>query len=118
MGLDVVIGFKTKQEGNVPDIPMDSADEFKVIDAGNGVYSISTYARFYGIGYERGPWPFICGILMYLLQHENVETVWYQSDCDETDRICTIDDVLKISRHYMENGERPYRSKFIRMNIA
>jgi hypothetical protein len=108
MGLDVRIKFKLKNaHGDIASPDLDP-DESVVRLQGGEVCSISTYARYYGFNYERGPWGRLCGILMYLLQHENVETVWYGNDCEDEIAVCTIDTVLEISKHYMTNGHRPY----------
>ena len=106
MGLDVEIKFKLKGKGNAPTPVLSEEEHILVRDDGTGY--ISTFSRYYEVGYERGPWGHICGILMYLLQHENVETVWYGSDSDDVLPVCTIERVLKLSEHYMRNGHRPY----------
>jgi hypothetical protein len=70
-------------------------------------------ARLYDIGYERGYWPELCGILMNLHESPNIGRVWYDGDAgdDAGARLCDPDRVLAISRHYMTHGNRPYRAR-------
>lgn len=71
-------------------------------------HQISNPWRYYGEGYERGPWFAIGGLLMHLLSDDDVTTVWYNGDGDEGARHCDVERVIEISRHYMTNGRRPY----------
>lgn len=63
--------------------------------------------RYYGVTYERGPWPDLCAALMLLHACRGVGRVWYGNDewCDE----CPADEVLSISGHFMKTGNRPWR---------
>ena len=131
MGIDAVIHFKTK-DGKEPTLERDLPCGYSIsnhifyecedsfnnysnhgntppLDKVKPDFSIDTYERFYGIGYERGSWPNICATLMILFASEDVTNVWYNGDCSEYLREITINDVLELSRHFMENGERPYR---------
>ena len=67
--------------------------------------------RYYGIGYERGPWPIIAGVLMSLFASPNISRVWYFGDISdiENSEPITREEVARISMHYMKHGERPYR---------
>ncbi len=119
MGLDTTIYFRASSgftagglESHLPsgfsvrDIEGYSKDEFP-----QATHEIDTFARYYGMGYERGPWPLISAALMTLLATEDVEKVWYGNDGAGAQEI-TPDDVLRISKHYMANGHRPYRNFF------
>ena len=81
-------------------------------------HEIDQYWRYYGPGYERGPWPSICAVLMALHASPDVETVWYFGDCDEDDAPFTPDRVLEFSKHYMTVGDRPYRQPIQRVRTA
>lgn len=115
MGIDVNIYFAST-DGNEPTdlyLPESIGNIEPYTGAGDATHEVNSLSRYYGIGYERGPWVQICGVLMSLFASTNVSKVWYCGDGypDEHHPV-TIDDVLKISRHYMENGERPYRAAF------
>ena len=117
MGIDAQIAFKA--QGSIElerDLPIGyeitTAREY--VSSGDGkapgaTHEIRTMERYYGPGYERGSWPRLCGALMLLHACPAVEKVWYGGDCDYSIPECTVDDVLQISRHFMEHGERPYR---------
>lgn len=69
--------------------------------------------RYYGPGYERGPWPSIASVLMTLYVSPDVETVWYFGDCDNYDVVKPFTPELlhKFNAHYMAEGNRPYYGK-------
>lgn len=122
MGLDVRILFRVRPnfdptesdvfEGNhivgfdVQDIP-----DYLKEDNPEATHELDTSYRYYGIGYERGPWPYICGALMILLASKKVDKVWYGSDCGDVHEI-DAETILEICSHYMKNGHRPYRDFF------
>lgn len=68
-------------------------------------------ARYYGEGYERGPWPRLAAALMALFASTNVEKVWYGSDCDDVPEV-VVGDVLFLCGYFMRCGHRPYRDSF------
>lgn len=74
-------------------------------------HECDTLSRLYSDGYERGSWPDICAVLMLLFACPGVGRVWYGGDSYDTIPEVTPDDVLELSRHFMEHGERPYRSR-------
>ena len=115
MGADVEIYFRTT-DGEDPILDRSVPNGLEIVKytaprAGGPTHFISTLTRYYGIGYERGPWVYICALLMMLHACETVDKVWYNSDYSEERHECTPEEVLKISAHYMKNGERPYRSR-------
>ena len=67
-------------------------------------------ARYYSENYPRGPWPKICNTLMTLMQDPDIEAVWYYSDSQDGSKVpeLWINDILRISRFYMLNGNRPW----------
>lgn len=118
MGIDAKILFKVKNGKHFDNflIPFNyseiCAEDYSEKENSLGAtHFVDFYERFYGPGYERGPWPTICGILMELFASGSVEKVWYGGD-DFIDEI-TPSDILDFSKHYMEHGCRPYydRSK-------
>jgi hypothetical protein len=115
MGLDTVIYFQAK-----PDFDLDSFDcgfpnGFTVVPADNYLreeyprvtHRLEGYPRFYGVGYERGPWPEISAALMILFATPGIEGVWYGHDCGGVVEIFP-ENVLEISEYYMRRGRRPY----------
>lgn len=121
MGVDAEIYFETfngekpKLEWNVDDWweIENLSDENDVYELGSATHAVNIKGndRYYSVGYERGYWPGICKVLMLLLSSEDVVRVWYGGDSGWTLPECTIQDVLKLSKHFMEHGNRPYRSK-------
>jgi hypothetical protein len=75
-------------------------------------HEIDTLARYYGEGYERGPWPELCAVLMLLHARPDVENVWYGGDGTEDVPECPKARVQELSAHFMSNGCRPYRESF------
>jgi hypothetical protein len=71
-------------------------------------HEVDNPCRFYGPGYERGPWPTLCGVLMVLLNSPDIETVWYFGDDLHTGDLgpFTVDRLIQYTRHYVEYGER------------
>ncbi len=121
MGIDAVIEFLTKdgEDPNLMDYLPNGFDIVKVGDSeyssytsGQASHSINTYSRYYSPSYARGNWPAICSTLMSLFAADNVLKVWYGGDCSGDLAETTIQEVLDISKFYMENGDRPYRSYF------
>ena len=117
MGLDVEIFFKTK-DGEYPKLERYVPLGFDIVQKESwcspleATHKVETFERYYGDGYERGDWTKICAVLMLLHASEEVEEVWYFADCCDGPRICRIEDVLELSKHFMEVGERPYRNFF------
>jgi len=81
---------------------------------------IPTLYRYYGVGYERGPWPAICDVLLRLHASRNVGRVWYGRDSGDSENLplCTPEDVLKTSAHYMAVGHDPYNGVMLTKRVA
>lgn len=115
MGIDACIYFKST-DGREPELCDSLPNGAAIIAADEWAQEGATHAidvpwRYYSPGYERGPWPMICAVLMALHACANVETVWYFGDCSESDAPFTPERVQEYSAHYMANGDRPYRRK-------
>ena len=113
MGVNACIYVKTR-DGQEPDLCDSLPNECKVITAPEWACDGATHEvdqpwRYYGPGYERGPWPRIAGVLMALHAAPNVETVWYFGDCSDGDEPFTPERVQEFIAHYMQEGDRPYR---------
>ena len=113
MGLDALIYVRTRG-GHNPTL-CDSLPPGFVIQPSDGygpstaTHEVKQGLRYYAPGYERGPWPVLCAALMALMAGQNVEAVWYGSDCEDTPTEITAGKINLISAHYMEHGDRPYR---------
>lgn len=112
MGIDACIYVKTK-DGHEPDLCDCLPNEFSFLKAGKyspggATHKINHNFRYYGPGYERGPWPLLASVLMSLYAGENVEAVWYFGDCTDDAIPISAEDINKISAHYMAHGDRPY----------
>lgn len=119
MGVDVEIYFELIS-GEAPylryGVPKDAGDWYP--DGATNRLDMDGM-RYYGIGYERGPWPQISADLMVLMSAENVGSVWYFGDNSDPEKMVpfTVDDLLTITRHYVEHGERPYRDPAYRARM-
>ena len=116
MGIDTCIYVKTR-DGNEPDVCDLLPNGCRVVPASEcaadgATHEIDQNWRYYGPGYERGPWPSICAVLMALHASPNVETVWYFGDSTIGDDPFTPQRVHEFSAHYMREGDRPYRGVF------
>ena len=124
MGLDTTIYFRAKPDFDAEkmDCYLPSGFEVKLLleytkeEYPDATHELETKHRYYGERYERGPWPHIAAALMVLFGSENVDRVWYGSDCKGPGEI-RPEDVLKTSAYYMAHGRRPYYDAF-RANIA
>lgn len=85
---------------------------YEDVDGAAPTYSLINPWRYYGPGYERGPWPSIAAVLMALHASPDVEKVWYFGDCSDGDEPFTPQLVQEFSAHYMTEGDRPYRGAF------
>jgi hypothetical protein len=116
MGVDACIYFKTRDGFEPPGLgtlglgtllpskcPIIAAvDDF----VESATHEIDQNWRYYGPGYERGPWPIIAAVLMALHASHDVETVWYFGDCFGEDGPFTPQQVLAFTAHYMATGRR------------
>lgn len=116
MGIDACIYVKTR-DGKEPELvdslPRDCSVQVQAEWAVEGAtHEIHQCWRYYGPGYERGPWPRIAAVLMSLFACSNVEHVWYFGDCGDEGEPITPAQVMEICAHYMRVGDRPYRTGF------
>lgn len=125
MGMDAQIYFELAEGSTEPtDIILPSG--FALLEADEYerkfgmTHQIDTSVRYYGLYYERGPWPYICAVLMSLFASTNVKRVWYFGDSQDLDTVVPItrEDVLAVSMHYMQHGERPYRDPAYRAALS
>jgi hypothetical protein len=72
---------------------------------------VRTSWRYYGPGYERGPWPEIRRMIEWLWT-ETWDEVRYGGDHTEDVPIITGADVEAIQAHYDEYGHEPYRQRW------
>lgn len=112
MGVDSRILIKTRNgnEPNLCDVLPAGCSLIKTDDdvCEGATHEVEQSWRYYGPGYERGPWPMIAAVLMVMHASEDVETVWYFGDNHEGDAPFTPERVHEFSAHYMRVGDRPY----------
>jgi len=112
MGLDACFYVKTK-DGEEPNCTnwIEGASVSKSCYIPEcATHSIDSYWRYYGKGYERGDWPKISGLILCLMEAENVDSVWYCSDSEDPEKPFTLHDLNDLNNHYVSNGNRPYLS--------
>lgn len=122
MGINVEIYFKLKDGSELPeDLAFFNVSEKAVAGTypNGATHYIYSGMRYYSKHYARGNWPQICAYLMELTACQDVDQVWYKSDCRDFGEGCepiTIKDILDISEFYMNNGNETYQSYFRREN--
>lgn len=90
MGIDAKILFRVFDEANfVVENDLCSLVGCKVfrasiidVDRFGATHEVDCPSRYYGPGYLRGNWPFLCGVLMSLLACNGIEKVWYGGDLE------------------------------------
>jgi len=112
MGIDASIYLKTR-DGNEPTLPNQLPGGCRMLPVADwapegATHAIDQWWRYYGRGYERGPWPTIAAVLMTLHASPDVETVWYFGDSNDGDDPFTPERVQELCAHYMREGHRPY----------
>lgn len=122
MGLDARIFFSTNAHPKTiaPLLPRDYRLDIcphvweAPMQATAPVYEVDTNWRFYGVGYERGPWEQIREVLMILLTHKDVKEVWYCSDSDDYTALHPLTRVefSAVDKHYDRVENEPYRAAF------
>lgn len=90
------------------------ADEYAQELAPGATFEVDMGARYYGPGYERGPWPKISAVLMELMATPGVTGVWYGGDEEVYPMTGKV--LEEFTRHYLEFGHRPYRDGFKQFN--
>lgn len=117
MGVDACIYFRTADEAQ-PALCDSLPSDCEIRGAGEygpdgATHEVGNCWRYYGPGYERGPWPRIAAVLMALHASQNVSAVWYYGDCSGgSEEPFTPEQVHEFSAHYMKEGDRPYRGAF------
>ena len=109
MGIDVEIVMRVKP-GHTPHDPAHIDGTVSESDYIPGyTHELSSCTRYYGPGYERGPWPQISAYLLELLADPNIEAVGYGSDSSDYREPVNLEWLTQMNLHYIDNEERPYR---------
>lgn len=116
MGVDTQIYCRIRSGMDTPNAPSGASlvpiskpwDEDALWPEG-ATHEVRTMDRFYAEGYERGCWPHIAAVLMELISHLSVETVWYGGDSDAVTPKIDEERVVELCRHWMRHRDRPYR---------
>jgi len=88
------------------------ADAIEKSDGLRPTHEVRNHWRYYGPGYERGPWPDIASLILYLLAAENVDAVWYDGDSGWGSVRIDRERLEEINDHWIKNGNRPYYEAF------
>lgn len=77
---------------------------------------VHLWGRYYGEGYERGPWPTYDGICEWLTRRLPTCQVWYAGDSGgaEMPEQMTREMRDRVWAHYAVNGHKPYAGAFNR----
>ena len=75
----------------------------------NDQISFKTMQRYYGIGYERGNWIRLSGLINILRQMSGGKVYYYGDNQDEAHSEFTREDQDKVDKHWADNQEHPYR---------
>lgn len=109
MGVDAAIYFKSLAEQPEFDAPVVWAvrkinRDYEEAPVG-ATHALECFCRFYDLHHDRGPWPKLCSALMQLMREPLVGEVWYCGDSYDAreQKPITVDEILEISRHYMES---------------
>lgn len=124
MGIDVGIAIKVREGGDLPsnygivegdfEYLSQQDDDWRSDELPFANAELSSMTRYYGVGYERGPWPDIAALLLQLLINPDIEGVWYYGDhtsAHEQYHFVTVDTINKMNRHYVSVGHEPYRGR-------
>lgn len=82
------------------------------VAAGERMYEVPVWCRWYGNEYERGPALQIYGLLRYLMQHELVEAVYYGADSNDSYEEVTGEVAEALLSHFLKHGNLPYGGFF------
>lgn len=115
MGIDVEIVMRAKP-GHTPHDPAHIHGTVSESDYIPGyTHELSSCTRYYGVGYERGPWPNIAAYLLELMADQNIEAVGYGGDSSDYREPVTLEWLTKMNLHYIDNEERPYHENVPRV---
>lgn len=74
--------------------------------------AVSTLARYYGPGYERGDWPTIYGAIRVLQAAFRGAKVFYGGDSSDDGVECTDEYLAEIWRHFLGHDGDAYHQSF------
>jgi hypothetical protein len=111
VGIDVKIAMRAKPGYAPPDPKWIDGNVSDCTYLDGYTHELSSMTRYYGRGYERGPWPDIAAYLIQLMADPNVEAVGYGGDSDDYREPVTLEWLTQMNLHYIDNQERPYRER-------
>jgi hypothetical protein len=120
MGIDACIYVKMRDGVTEPRLEQPLPDGFKMkpnpeLGMEGATHEVDNYARFYGPGYARGPWPTLSAALMLLLNSPDIETVWYCGDSggEKTEEPWTTEKQAEYTAYFIAHGCREYRGPWL-----
>lgn len=124
MGADVQISIKSKElnEDEIKKLNQEIYHRFHIgkdqewwefkWSEDDEAYTLHSLMRYYGDGYERGPWPQIHALLRYVKDFVGGKgNVFYYSDSNCLEDInspTTYLDIEQIFTHWLDVGHKPY----------
>ena len=116
MGIDCKIAFVSLEDELDIYLPggceiVKSAQYYKDEVDQSVTHVIENPWRYYGIGYERGPWPEISNVLLRLDECKEVGSIWYGGDSGGFYRLVDRYYVAMLTIHHMTYKEKPYRER-------
>ena len=95
--------------------PRDEKDVWEIFEfegRRNSQIVFKTMQRYYGIGYERGDWIKLSGLINILRQISGGKVYYYGDNQDEPIYEFTRDDQDKLDKHWADHQNHPYRESF------
>lgn len=89
-------------------------NERKTIELNGNVYEIDIWCRYYGPGYERGPFPLIYAALLWLKNRFPECRLYYFGDSYELDEVSemSVGRLQEFLQHWLDVGNQPYQRSF------
>jgi hypothetical protein len=84
----------------------------------DGRVELSTGHRYYGPGYERGPWPSIYGEIRVMQAAFPGASVYYGGDSSDYGELCTDDFLAEMWAHFLGPHGDDYRESSRRWNAT
>ncbi len=105
MGIDCEILFKSDvipRGLNIPEaFPVTYADEGDKLECPGATHIIHGFERYFGPYYTRGRWPVILEVLSELVNHPDVEKVWYGGDNGTCKQEVTTELIVELTMLYL-----------------
>jgi hypothetical protein len=95
--------------------PRDKTDVWEIFEFEGPTHNrivFKTMQRYYGIGYERGDWVRLSGLINILRQISGGKVYYYGDNQDEPNYEFTRADQDKLDKYWADYQDHPYRDFF------